>query len=153
MVPKKINYLLIKTGFKSRRRRHIWVEFVLGPLLHSKRFVPRYSGFLLSLKTNISRFRAIRPVMVNDILGDPGADSGDDGKSKRVGKYGTKKSRERREEPLGTMSYQTSSKRSTPLGLLIGARKLFVDLWASLILALKRQLSIQFLKELYKTIH
>ena len=26
--------------------------------------------------------------------------------------YGTKKSKERREEPLGTMSYQTSSKRS-----------------------------------------
>ena len=28
--------------------------------------------------------------------------------------YGTKKSKERREEPLGTMSYQTSSKRSSP---------------------------------------
>ena len=37
--------------------------------------------------------------------------------------YGTKKSRERREEPLGTMSYQTSSKRSPPFWLLIGARK------------------------------
>ena len=35
-----------------------------------------------------------------------------------------KKSKERREEPLGTMSYQTSSKRSPPLWLLIGARKL-----------------------------
>ena len=35
-------------------------------------------------------------------------------KSKRAGKYGTKKSKERREEPLGTMSYQTSSKRSQP---------------------------------------
>ena len=46
------------------------------------------------------------------ILGDPGADSGGDGKSKRVGKYGTKKSKERREEPLGTMSYPTSSKLS-----------------------------------------
>ena len=33
------------------------------------------------------------------ILGDPGADSGGDGKSKRAGKYGTKKSKERREEP------------------------------------------------------
>ena len=43
------------------------------------------------------------------ILGDPGADSGDEGKSKRAEKYGTKKSKERREEPLGTMSYQTSS--------------------------------------------
>ena len=46
------------------------------------------------------------------ILGDPGADKGGEGKSKRAEKYGTKKSKERREEPLGTMSYQTSSKRS-----------------------------------------
>ena len=57
------------------------------------------------------------------ILGDPGADSGCEGKSKREGKYGTKKSKERRVEPLGTMSYQTSSKRSPPFWLLIGARK------------------------------
>ena len=34
-----------------------------------------------------------------------------------------KKSKERREEPLGTMSCQTSSKRSPPFRLLIGARK------------------------------
>ena len=58
------------------------------------------------------------------ILGDPGADSGGKGKSKRAEKYGTKKSKERREEPLGTMSHQTSSKRSLPFWLLIGARKL-----------------------------
>ena len=58
------------------------------------------------------------------ILGDPGADSEGEVKSKRVEKYGTKKSKERREEPLGTMSYQTSSKRSPPFWLLIGARKL-----------------------------
>ena len=38
--------------------------------------------------------------------------------------YGTKKSKERRGEPLETMSYQTSSKRSPPFWLLIGARKL-----------------------------
>ena len=48
------------------------------------------------------------------ILGDPGADSRGEGKSKRAEKYGSKKSKERREEPLGTMSYQTSSKRSPP---------------------------------------
>ena len=53
--------------------------------------------------------------MLNTILGDPGADSGSEGKSKRAEKFGTKKSKERREEPLGTMSYQTSSKRSPPL--------------------------------------
>ena len=58
------------------------------------------------------------------ILGDPGADNGDEGKSKRAGKCGTKKSKERREEPLRTMSYQTSFKRSPSFWLLIGARKL-----------------------------
>ena len=57
------------------------------------------------------------------ILGDPGADSGDEGKSKRAEKCGTKKSKERREEPLGTISYQTSSKRSPQFWLLIGAKK------------------------------
>ena len=58
------------------------------------------------------------------ILEDPGADSGGEGKSKRAEKYGKKKSKQRREEPLGTMSCQTSSKRSPPFWLLIGARKL-----------------------------
>ena len=56
------------------------------------------------------------------ILGDPGADSGGERKSKRVGKYGMKKSKERQEEPLGTMSYQTSSKQSPPFCLLIGQK-------------------------------
>ena len=59
----------------------------------------------------------------NAILGDPGADSGDEGKSKRAEKCGAKKSKERREEPLGIMSCETSSKRSPPFWLLIGARK------------------------------
>ena len=55
----------------------------------------------------------------------PRADKGGEGKSKRAENiYGTKKSKERREEPLGTMSFQTSSKRSPPFWLLIGARKL-----------------------------
>ena len=60
--------------------------------------------------------------MLHAILGDPGADSGDEGKSKRAEKYGAKKSKERREEPLGTMSYQTSSKRSPPFWPLIGKK-------------------------------
>ena len=47
------------------------------------------------------------------ILGDQGADSGGEGKSKRAGKYGTKKCKEQREEPIGTMSYT----RSVPNGL------------------------------------
>ena len=58
------------------------------------------------------------------ILGDPGADSGGERKSKRGGKYGTKKRKERREEPLGKMSYQTSSKLSWSFWFLISARKL-----------------------------
>ena len=49
--------------------------------------------------------------------------AGGKGNSKRAGKYGTQKSKERREEPLATMSYQTSPKRSPPFWLLIGARK------------------------------
>ena len=42
-------------------------------------------------------------VLIISILGDPGADSGGEGKSKRAGKYGTNKRKERREEPLGTI--------------------------------------------------
>ena len=61
--------------------------------------------------------------LMYSILGDPGADSGDKGKSKRAEKCGAKKSRERLEEPLGTMTHQTSSKWSPPFWLLIGARK------------------------------
>ena len=61
------------------------------------------------------------------ILRDPGADSGCEGKSKRAEKYVTKKkSKERRVEPLGTMSYQTGSKRSPPSWLLIWCQKTFV---------------------------
>ena len=44
-------------GFKSRRRRHMWVEFVVGSLLFSERFFSGYSGFPLSSKTNISKFQ------------------------------------------------------------------------------------------------
>ena len=56
------------------------------------------------------------------ILGDPVADSRGEGKSKRAEKYSTKKSKERREEPLWTMSYHISSKRSPPFWLLIGQK-------------------------------
>ena len=44
-------------GFKSRRRRHMWVEFVVGSLPCSERFFSGYSGFSLSSKTNISKFQ------------------------------------------------------------------------------------------------
>ena len=39
-------------GFDFRTRRHTWIEFV-GSLLCYERFFPGYSGFPLSLKTNI----------------------------------------------------------------------------------------------------
>ena len=44
-------------GFKSRRRRHIWVEFVVGSLPCSYRFFSGYSGFPLSSKANTSKFQ------------------------------------------------------------------------------------------------
>ena len=44
------------SGFKSWRRRHVWVEFVVGSLPCSERFFSVYSGFPLSSKTNISKF-------------------------------------------------------------------------------------------------
>ena len=41
---------------KSRRPRHMWVEFVVGSLSCSEGFFSGYSGFPLSSKTNISKF-------------------------------------------------------------------------------------------------
>ena len=42
--------------FESGRQRHMWVEFVVGSLACSERFFSGCSGFLLSLKTNTSKF-------------------------------------------------------------------------------------------------
>ena len=44
-------------GFKSLRRRHMWVDFVVDFLLCSERFFSGYSGFPLSVKTNTSKFQ------------------------------------------------------------------------------------------------
>ena len=44
-------------GFKSRRWRHMRVEFAVGSLPCSERFFSRYSSFALSSKTNISKFQ------------------------------------------------------------------------------------------------
>ena len=44
-------------GFNSRRRRHMWVEFVVGSLPYSQRFSSGYFGFPLSSKTNTSKFQ------------------------------------------------------------------------------------------------
>ena len=48
----------MRPGFESWRRRHMWVEIVVGSLLCSKRFFSGYtSGFPLSLKINTSKFQ------------------------------------------------------------------------------------------------
>ena len=47
----------MRPGFISPRRRHMWVEFVVGSLLCSERFFSGYSGFPLSSKTSISKFQ------------------------------------------------------------------------------------------------
>ena len=44
-------------GFKSRRCRNMWVEFVVGSLPCSERFFSGCPGFPLSSKTNISNFQ------------------------------------------------------------------------------------------------
>ena len=44
-------------GFKSLRRRHMWVEFVVGSLPCCERFFSGYSGCPLSLKTNTFKFQ------------------------------------------------------------------------------------------------
>ena len=46
----------MRPGFKSRRRHHMWFEFVVGSLLCSERFFSGYSNFPLSSKINISKF-------------------------------------------------------------------------------------------------
>ena len=43
-------------GFKSLRRRHMWVEFVFGSRTYSERFFSGISGFPLSSKTIVSKF-------------------------------------------------------------------------------------------------
>ena len=44
-------------GFDSRTRRHLWLEFVVGSLPCPERFFSGFSGYLLSSKTNISKFQ------------------------------------------------------------------------------------------------
>ena len=44
-------------SFDSQTRRHMWVEFVVGSRPCSGRFFSGYSGFLLSSKTNTSKFQ------------------------------------------------------------------------------------------------
>ena len=94
-------------------RYHATDVLAQAPFQNQSLCLSRYLMFMLTF---------LLKILIISILGDPGADSGGEGKSKRAGKYDTKKRKERREEPLGTMSYQTSSKRSPPFCLLIGQK-------------------------------
>ena len=42
---------------QSRRRRNMWLEFVVGSLLWSESFPPGYSGFSLTLKGNTFKYQ------------------------------------------------------------------------------------------------
>ena len=42
-------------GFNSRRRRHMWVEFVVGSFPCSERFFSGYSGFPLACVQTITK--------------------------------------------------------------------------------------------------
>ena len=43
--------------FDPQTRRHMWVEFVVGPRPCSERFFSEYSGFPFAPKTKISEFQ------------------------------------------------------------------------------------------------
>ena len=45
---------------KSRRRHHMWVEFVVGSLLFSERSFSRHSGFPVSSKTTLANSNSTR---------------------------------------------------------------------------------------------
>ena len=51
---------LIWPGFKSQRRRLMWVEFVVGSLLFSERIFSGYSSFPLSPKTTFPNSNSTR---------------------------------------------------------------------------------------------
>ena len=76
------------TAQAKRKERFLWLHYVT--LICS-----RWSSRRVPSKARMA-------LLPHFILGDPGADSGGKGKSKRAEKYGTKESKERREETLGT---------------------------------------------------
>ena len=62
---------LMWPGFESRRRHHMWVEFVVGSLPCSKRFFSGYSGFPLSSKTDTSIRPRARLNLTPNLLSPP----------------------------------------------------------------------------------
>ena len=55
-------------GFKSRRRRHMWVEFVVGSFLCSEKIFAWYSVFPLSSKAHIFKFHFRRGILAEEPL-------------------------------------------------------------------------------------
>ena len=109
------NLITLVCSFYHSLSNYAWFDFLSLKLTQSRAMVEQEYHVRPSLPSAFLNLY---------ILGDPRADSGGEGNSKWAGKYGTKESKELREEPLGTMYYQTCSKRSPPFWLLIGARKL-----------------------------
>ena len=52
-----LSHQLMWQGFKFTRRRHVGIEFVVGPFLCSENFLCGYSGIPLSFDTYISKFQ------------------------------------------------------------------------------------------------
>ena len=66
--------------FDSRTWRHVWVEFAVGSLFYYERFFSGYSGFPLSLKTNISKFQfdlGMHGNFLNEFLWTPWCSAGE----------------------------------------------------------------------------
>ena len=78
-----------------------WSAYAGERSLSSSNSEYRSTTFKSSISHSSFLSARLLPFKCKSILGDPGADSGGEGKSKRAGKYGTKKSKERREEPPG----------------------------------------------------
>ena len=55
-------------GFKSLRRRHMWVEFLVGSFLCSEKIFAGYSVFPLSSKANIFKFQFRRGILAEEPL-------------------------------------------------------------------------------------
>ena len=94
-----------------------WKETNLLSLVRWLFWVSSHVSILLgrSLASDLATWKKLKDSLylitirgsARHILGDTRADSGGEGKSKQAEKYGSKKSKERREEPLGTMSYRS----------------------------------------------
>ena len=84
------------------RNQRRWSQEMITSATSSLRLL-RGDKAIAQMEQLVAEARAKVWLWLFAILGDPGEDSGGVGKSKRAGKYSTKKSKEQREEPLGTI--------------------------------------------------